>query len=86
MEHWKKYLPRRYASLQNPLEFFETLGEELADEITDLSLTLAGDDPPAENFMAKLGRLNMAKSNAESQILRERALLPPEDETETEML
>ncbi|MFM2417732.1 MAG: hypothetical protein RL385_2455 [Pseudomonadota bacterium] len=31
-----------------------------------------------ETYLQKLGRLNMARQNAESQVMQEMALLPPE--------
>ena len=43
-----------------------------------LSLALAGNDPPGEGYLEKIGRLNMARFNAESDLLRTMALLEPE--------
>ena len=80
--HWSRWLPRRYQQISNPDSFFSTLGEEVATAIADLSLDLAGDDPPGEDYQAKLGRLNMARLRAEEMVLRDRVLLPPESEPE----
>jgi hypothetical protein len=76
--HWSRWLPRRYQEIPNPDSFFSTLGEEVATEIADLSLDLAGEDPPGEDYLAKLGRLNMARLRAEETVLQDRVLLPPE--------
>jgi hypothetical protein len=76
--HWERWLPARYAAIQDPDSFFSTLGEEVANRIADLALDLAGDDPPAEDYLVKVGRLNMARLQAEEMILREQVLLPPE--------
>jgi hypothetical protein len=76
--HWKRWLPTRYAAIQDPDSFFSTLGEEVARRIADLTLDLAGDDPPAEDYLVKVGRLNMARLQAEEIVLREQVLLSPE--------
>jgi hypothetical protein len=77
-QHWQQWLPTRFRALENPTEFFTNLGEEISARIHELSQAIAGDDPPGEEFLAKVGRLNMARANAESQVLRELALLEPE--------
>jgi hypothetical protein len=83
--HWRRWLPKRYAALgEQPESFFEQLGEEISDEVQTLASALAGNDVPGEDFMGKLGRLNMARFNAEGQILRELALLEPEESEEEE--
>jgi hypothetical protein len=76
--HWERWLPTRYAEIQDPDSFFSTLGEEVATRIADLTPDLAGDDPPAEDYLVKVGRLNMARLQAEEIVLREQVLLPPE--------
>jgi hypothetical protein len=76
--HWERWLPERYSSIQEPVSFFSALGEETARQIADLTLDLAGDDPPGEDYLVKVGRLNMARLQAEEIILPERILLPPE--------
>ncbi len=76
--HWARWLPDRYAAIQDPDSFFSTLGEEVARQIADLMLDLAGDDPPGEDYLVKVGRLNTARHQAEEIVLREQVLLPPE--------
>ena len=76
--HWVRWLPERYVAIQDPDSFFSTLGEEVAQQISDLMLELAGDDPPGEDHLVKVGRLNAARNQAEEIVLRERVLLPPE--------
>jgi len=80
--HWQKWLPKRYAKITDPDAFFRSLGEEIEIEVDELSRNLAGEDPPGEGFLDKLGRLNMARQQAEERVLRELALLGPESETE----
>ena len=76
--HWERWLPTRYAAIQDPDSFFSTLGEEVAQRIADLALDLVGDDPPVEGYLVKVGRLNMARLQAEEIVLREQVLLSPE--------
>ncbi len=76
--HWRRWLPSRVAAMEDPASFFSDLGEEVADQIEDLTMELAGDDPPGESYMDKVGRLNIARLRAEELVLRETVLLPPE--------
>lgn len=76
--HWRRWLPSRVAAMDDPSSFFSELGEEAGSRIQDLTMELAGDDPPDETYMAKLGRLNMARVRAEEIVLPEMVLLPPE--------
>jgi hypothetical protein len=76
--HWRRWLPSRVAAMDDPSSFFSNLGEEAAAQIEDLTADLAGDDPPGETFMEKVGRLNMARLQAEEIVLPETVLRPPE--------
>jgi hypothetical protein len=78
--HWRRWLPSRVARMADPASFFSTMGEEVTSRIEDLTAELAGDDPPGETFMEKVGRLNMARLRAEEVVLPEMVLLPPEPE------
>jgi hypothetical protein len=81
-QHWARHLPRRFAAIQDPDQFFTQLGNQAAEEISDLTLQLAGDDQPGEGFLVKMGRLNMARLRAEEMVLPQLILLPGEPETE----
>jgi hypothetical protein len=78
MAHWQRWLPTRYSQLENPETYFEDLGTQVEQQIVHVSLALAGDDPPEEGFLEKVGRLRMARFRAEEQVLREMVLLQPE--------
>ncbi len=78
-DHWKKWLPERYATIRDPETYFSMLGDEIQEQVHEVADALAGNDRPGEGYMEKLGRLNMARFNAEAQVLREMALLEPED-------
>ena len=76
--HWERWLPERFTEIRDPASFFSDLGEEAARQIADLTLVLAGDDPPGEDYLVKVGRLNMARLQAEEIVLPDLVLLPPE--------
>jgi hypothetical protein len=79
MQHWQQWLPKKYAELENPKEFFSKLGEQVLEEIDALTTVLAGKEPPGEEFLAKVQRLQMAKFSATAQVVREMVLIEPEE-------
>lgn len=80
--HWRTWLPDRYAQIEDPDSFFSTLGIEVSDQIAALELDLAGPDQPDEEFLTRVGHRNMARMQAEEMVLRELVLLPPENSTD----
>jgi hypothetical protein len=76
--HWAKWRPNELRQIPDPEEFFTKLGLDVEDQVEQLTAALAGDDPGGEDYLQKLGRLRMARLTAESQVLREQVLLPPE--------
>ena len=82
MRHWQQTDPARYQQIPDPETFFTELGEQVESEIQTLANALAGPDRPGETYMEKVGRLNMARFNAESDILREMVLIPDPDDPE----
>lgn len=76
--HWSRFLPRRYAQIEHPTEFFTRLGLEVEDAVTALTTQIAGSDRPQESYLAKVGRLRMSKLQAEESVLAEQVLLPAE--------
>jgi len=79
--HWAQWLPQRYATISEPDSYFSTLGQEAAQRIEELTLELAGDDQPGEEYLAKAGRLTAARSRAEEIVLPQRVLPAPEPQT-----
>ncbi|NIK54310.1 hypothetical protein [Kribbella shirazensis] len=71
MAYFRDYLPTRYAELDDPAEYFRDLGEQIQDRVVDLAPQLAGPDRPGEGFLAKTGRLNAARAQAEELVLSE---------------
>ena len=76
--HWARWLPTRYAAINDPDSFFSDLGTRAERQIDQLALELAGDDPPGEGYLEKAGRLGEARHRAEELILPREILLPPE--------
>ena len=79
--HWARWLPGRFAAIEEPERFFADLGEQAEQKITALAWDLAGDDIPGEGYLAKAGRLGEARHRAEQIVLDEMILLPPEPQT-----
>jgi hypothetical protein len=79
--HWARWLPGRFATIENPETFFTRLGDEAEQRITALGWELAGDDLPGEGYLDKAGRLGEARHRAEQIVLDEMILLPPEPGT-----
>ena len=76
--HWARWLPGRFAAIEDPQTFFTGLGNEAEQKITALAWDLAGDGPAAEGYLDKAGRLGEARHRAEQIVLTEMILLPPE--------
>jgi hypothetical protein len=77
-QHWAKWRPTELSQIPDPETFFSRLGLEVETQVEQVATDLAGDDPAGEGYLEKLGRLRMARFTAESQVLRELVLLPPE--------
>lgn len=70
-QHWTRYAPSRVTAIPNPAEFFQTLGQEVHQQVTALTAELAGQGPPEETYLEKVGRLNAARLQAEELVLQE---------------
>lgn len=77
--YYQDYLPSQYASIPDPGEHFRLLGERLEAQVSDLAVTMAGPDLPGESYLAKVGRLNAARLQAQEQVLADQVYgLTPE--------
>lgn len=54
------------------------MGRQAESQVLDLAEQLEGPDLPGEGYLEKVGRLNMARMQAEELVLREVILLEPE--------
>lgn len=78
-KHWQDTAPERYAALPDPEEFFSTMGDEVESRVQELATALAGLDPTGEGYLEKVGRLNMARLQAEEAALAELVWLVPSE-------
>ncbi len=79
IRHWEKTDPDRFRQIpESDREmFFTDLGQRAEMEIQQLQDQLAGPDPAGESYLEKVGRLSMARLQAEEQVLAELILIPP---------
>lgn len=80
--HYETHLPERLAEIPESERdsFFSTLGEQIADLVESYELALRGPDPTGEEFMARLGRFQMARLQAEERALAELLAAPDPEE------
>lgn len=81
--HWKKTDPDRYNTIEDPETFFRELGEQVELQVQEMAASLAGPDQPGEEYQQKVGRLNMARLQAEEVVLTDLVWIsPPQQEEE----
>ncbi len=85
MRHWQQTDPDRYHAIPDPDAFFTELGETVESEIQAMADAIAGPDRPGESYLEKVGRLNSARFDAESDILRVMVLIPDPDDPEIDV-
>jgi len=80
LRHWKRWRPPSYAAIPDPGAYFTGLGDQAASEITELwaQMCARAGNPPAEDYLARVGRLNAMRKQAEEIVLAELFLLPPD--------
>lgn len=82
--HWAQHRPKEFAAMEDRNEFFRLTGAAVAAEVDAVAAAIAGPDVPGESQTEKARRLETARINAESDVLRE--VLPPvEDEDDEEL-
>jgi hypothetical protein len=79
-QHWKRWRPASYAAITDPTAYFTDLGEHAADEIASLwaQMRAQAGNPPGEDYLARVARLNAMRKQAEEIVLADLILLPPE--------
>ena len=82
METMKNHDPETFAQIQNPEEYFSTLGRQIQDEIEIVLDGLIIRDTMGKTTLEILGEQNMAKFRAREIVYQEMiyASLPPEPE------
>ncbi len=69
-DRWKAMAPASYAEIPNPDQFFEELGETTLTAVDQLATQLTP-TPASEDYLEQVGRLTMAKKQAEEIALSE---------------
>lgn len=82
MNHWRQWFPGQIEQMSDPQEYFTRLGQEMEARVQELQDQLAGPDSPQETYLAKVGRLNAAKAQAEELVMAEYLPAPHEPEEE----
>lgn len=80
-QHWTQVDPYRVAAIDDPETFFRDLGEQVEIRVQGLADALAGPDRPGETYLEKVGRLNMARLQAEEATMTELVWLGEPDQT-----
>jgi len=75
--HWKITDPDRYEAIRDPETFFGQLGEQAELQVQEMAASLAGPDQPGEEYLQKVGRLNMARLQAEEVVLTDLVWISP---------
>ena len=79
MEHWRRHRPLAFSQIAAPQEFFTSLGEQVADQIDEISERLLADSQPMTDFMSEVARREQAQRTAEEMVLSELILLRDEE-------
>ncbi len=83
---WPWFGPPWYEQVEDLDTYLATYWCALHLSAAELAELLAGDDPPGEGYLAKVGRLIAARHQAEDIISHEYGPLTPEDDDEESAL
>lgn len=83
-EYWVRVAPIRYAEIPQPEVFFEDLGEQVLTRVDQLVPSMAGVDIAGETYLEKVGRLNVARRQAEEIVLADLVWIQPETDQDEE--
>ena len=82
METMKNHDPETYSQIQNPEEYFSTLGKQIQEQIEELMPQLLPRRTLDQDTMEVVGGINMARFRAREMVYQEMiySSLPPEPE------
>lgn len=83
MGHWKTWLPNRYSQIEDPISFFTSVGEQVEEQVLQISGAMEAEQRAAMetmDYLARVGRVNAIQKSAEEIALSE-FLLEPEAQT-----
>lgn len=81
-KYGRDFRPTAYSQIPDPAEFFTDLSKTVEAQVMDLEDRIAGPDEPGEGYLGKVGRLNVAKLQAEEKIMADLVYLPAEIDPE----
>lgn len=87
-EHWKKHRPSDYQELTDPETFFETLGDQIQEQVVNLTLDLEAQrraDLNAASDLDRIGLLNAIRNQAETTVLQDLLYGPTSHAIDQEM-
>lgn len=70
-EHWMRYAPSRYATLENPETYFRTLGESAAAQVGQIAASLERELPQDLPYLERVGQMNAIRLQAEETVLND---------------
>ncbi|MCY0905774.1 hypothetical protein [Arthrobacter sp. H14-L1] len=82
METMQNHDPETFSQVQNPEEYFSTLGSQIEDQIGNVMDSLIQRDTRGRSTLEILGERNMARLRAREMVYQEMiySSLPPEPE------
>ncbi len=78
-EHWKTHAPSRYATLENPTDYFTTLGETAATQVDQIAATLERQLPADLPYLERVGQMNVIRLQAEETVLTDLVYAVPSE-------
>lgn len=79
LRYMRRHRPHALSTIVDPETHFSALGEEISAEIGDLEQATEGPEPAAESYLARAGRLRMARTMATEAVLGELVYSTSED-------
>ena len=70
-EHWSRHAPSRFATLEDPEQYFTDLGETAAAQIEQLSVSLERSLPADLEYLDRVAQLRAIWKQAEDAVLSE---------------
>lgn len=71
LEQWSRYMPTRFAELEDPEGFFAAMGETIEQQVVGLVEELERQLTPTEDYLRRVGELNAVRRQAEESVLQE---------------
>lgn len=85
LQTWQRLRPHAVLEMTDPTDFFQQLGEQVAEQIQQRRIELAP-EATGPDFQENVAMLETARYEAESQVMREvlQEYLSPEHEEDTQ--